>query len=46
MFEVVDITDYSTLFERTEQECKDFITKYPDNCYKLIPVFQGNSDEC
>ena len=46
MFEVVDITDYSTVFEGTEQECKNFIAEYPDTCYKLIPIFQGNSDNC
>ena len=44
MFEVIDITDYSTLFEGTLDECKDFMAKYPDTCYELIPLFEDNSD--
>jgi len=38
MFEVIDITDYSTLFEGTKEQFENFIAKYPDICYELIPI--------
>ena len=44
IYEVVDTVEWSDLFTGTYEECKDFIAKYPDSCYKILPVFQHNSD--